>query len=334
MKPSARRLPVTVLSGFLGSGKTTLMNHLLETMDRKRVAVIENELGEIPIDAHLVLKTELGSLETVQGRTCCEAREEFLRLVHQIARMKEDYDHLIVETTGVAHPGMIAHAILGDPFLRQHLELDGMVTVVDARHILDHLGQDGHADEQIAYADLLVINKIDLVSQTELRWVEDALIGINGNCERIHAQDGIAPAGRVLDIGGFDLKRIAQGIGGCSKNVGGASNQAPHRHEIGTVSFEIPGELDATRFSQWMQSFTVAGDSEVFRAKGILAIRGVPERMVFQGVHGIFRLTLGQPWEIDEPRVSQVVFIGRNLDEGKILAELEECKVELEECKA
>jgi G3E family GTPase len=324
MNSTDRRLPVTVISGFLGSGKTTLMNNLLAGLDRGRVAVIENELGEIPIDNHLVLRTDLGSMETVNGRTCCEAREEFLRLVRLIARMKDDYDRLFVETTGVAHPGMIAHAILGDPFLRNHLELDGVVTVVDAKHILDHIGQDGHADEQIAYADLLVINKVDLVSEMELRWVEDALTGINAGCERMHTQNGEVPAKRILNIGGFDLKRIAHGVGGCSTHGNAGSAHHSKSHEIGTVSLDIPGELDANRFSRWMETFTLRNQTEVFRSKGILAIRDVPERMVFQGVHGIFRLTLGQPWE-DPRRHSQLVFIGRNLRRDEILASLTDC---------
>jgi G3E family GTPase len=325
MKKAHHRLPVTVLSGFLGSGKTTLLNHLLTTIDRTRVAVIENELGEISIDHQIVLRTGLGAMETVQGRTCCDARGEFLRLLYLIAHMKENYDYLLVETTGVAHPGMIAHAILGDSFLQQHLDLDGVVTVVDAKHILEHLGQEGHADEQVAYADLLVINKIDLVSEIELLRVKDALSRINADCRCLHAQDAQVPAERILNLGGFDLQRIAQGVGGCSKNEVPRSAGTPHRHEIETIALEITGEMDAKRFCRWLESFIAQHAGDLFRGKGILAIRDIPERMVFQCVHGIYRLSLGNPWA-GEQRLTQVVFIGRSLRRDEILSGLEECK--------
>jgi G3E family GTPase len=326
MQSSDDRLPVTVLSGFLGSGKTTLMNHLLATMNRKRVAVIENELGEIPIDHHLVLRTDLGSMETVQGRTCCTAREEFLRLLHLLAYARKRYDRLLVETTGVAHPGMVAHAILGDPFLKEHMRLDGVVTVVDAKHILDHLGQDGHADEQVAYADLLVINKVDLVSELELRHVVDAMAGINAGCEHIFAQDAKVPAEKILDIGGFDLKRVEKGVGGCSSNGSAKASAPAHEHEIQTVSLTIPGDLDGDNFRDWLADFVEKHSADLFRSKGIIAIRDVPERMVFQGVHGMFRITLGQGWANDA-RLTQAVFIGRNLQRDEIVSGLESCRV-------
>ena len=325
MRPSDDRLPVTVLSGFLGSGKTTLMNHLLAGMDRRRVAVIENELGEISIDHHLVLRTDLGSMESVQGRTCCTAREEFLRLLHLLARARKRYDRLLVETTGVAHPGMVAHAILGDPFLKEHMRLDGVVTVVDARHILDHLGQDGHADEQVAYADLLVINKVDLVSERELRHVVDSMASINAGCEHIFAQDAKVPADKILDIGGFDLKRIEKGVGGCSSNGSAKPNTKTHGHEIQTVSLTVPGDLDGDKFRDWLGEFVEKHAADLFRSKGIIAIRDVPERMVFQGVHGMFRITLGQQWAQEE-RLTQAVFIGRNLRRDDIVAGVESCR--------
>lgn len=334
MKQADERLPVTVISGFLGSGKTTLVNHLLNSMQRRRVAVIENELGEIPIDHHLILRTDLGALETVQGRTCCSAREEFLRLLHVLAQEKTRFDRVLVETTGVAHPGMVAHAIHGDPVLKEHLRLDGVVTVVDARHILEHLGnEEGHADEQVAYADLLVINKVDLVSEEELRRVVDALAGINSLSPHIFAQKAEVPAGKILDIGGFDLKRIESGVSGCSgrsscrkdaPSSGHEHHGHHHKHEIGTVAITAEGEMEIERIQQWLESFVNEHAGDLFRSKGILAVQGVAERVVFQGVHGMFQMTLGKPWE-SEDRKSEFVFIGRRLDPQKIITGLEAC---------
>jgi G3E family GTPase len=320
-------VPITVLSGFLGSGKTTLHNHILKSVDRTRVAVIENDLGETSIEHDLVYRVDLGQIDTVQGRTCCSAREEFVRLMRELAANKSNFDRVIIETTGVAHPGMIAHAILCDPLLKESFVLDGIVTIVDALHIRQHLNDEGHATEQIAYADALVLNKTDLVSPQDLAVLTQQLKLMNSEAQQYAAVEAQVPVAEILSLGGFDMKRIENGVSGCSSQAFCAEKKPhSHEHEIKSLSVAMDGEMDAELFQAWIEGFIQRHADNLFRSKGILAIRGCPDRLIFQGVHGVFRLTTGEPWN-GAPRQTRAIFIGRGLDRKEIVRGISSCKV-------
>jgi G3E family GTPase len=332
-------VPITVLSGFLGSGKTTVLNHLLDGVNRRRVAVIENDLGETSVEHDLVFRSDLESLETVQGRSCCSAREEFVRLMRRLAQEHAKYDRVFVETTGVAHPGMVAHAILSDPELKECFVLDGIVTVVDACHVRQHLDDEGHASEQIAYADALIINKTDLVKPEDLAALAEELRGVNSEARQFTACEGKVPADELLNLGGFDLRKIENGISGCASaskhgdgeksGCGGEEHACggEHRHEIQSISLALEGRLDAERFQEWIEQFIQSQADNLFRSKGILAVAGCESRLIFQGVHGMFRLTVGQPWG-DETPTTRAIFIGRGLDPQSIGSGIESCMAE------
>jgi G3E family GTPase len=205
-----RRIPVTVLTGFLGSGKTTLLNRILVENHGMRIAVIENEFGEIGIDQDLVINADEEIFEMNNGCICCTVRGDLIRILGNLARRRDKFDRIVLETTGLADPGPVAQTFFVDDDIKEEFELDGIITLVDARHVQQHLEENAEALAQIAFADRIVLNKIDLVNAAQLQALSTRLQQINAMAQIIPASMAQVPISQVLNVGGFDLGRALE----------------------------------------------------------------------------------------------------------------------------
>ena len=203
----SERIPVTVLTGFLGSGKTTLLNRILSEQHGKRIAVIENEFGEVAVDHELVIGAEEEIFETANGCICCTVRGDLIRVLSQLRKRRDRFDYIIIETTGLADPGPVAQTFFVDEDLREDFQLDAIIALVDARHIGGQLRRETVAAEQVGFADVLLLNKTDLVSEAELATTERTLRAINGTAQLVRTQRAALPLSQVLGLGAFDLAR-------------------------------------------------------------------------------------------------------------------------------
>jgi G3E family GTPase len=319
------RVPVTVLTGFLGSGKTTLLNYILTESHGQRIAVIENEFGEIGIDDALVLDAEEEIFEMNNGCICCTVRGDLIRILGNLVRRRDRFDRIVVETTGLADPAPVAQTFFVDDDMCSHLRLDAIVTLVDAKHILAHLdevkpeGVENEAVEQVAFADRLVVNKIDLVDDGQLAAVERRLRSINAVAEIVRATYGKVDLDAVLGIGAFDLDRVLE-------MDPQFLAQADHLHDqsVTSVGIDLPGEVEPGRLNRWIGRLLAEKGTDIFRMKGILALAGEERRYVFQGVHMLFEGQPNRPWG-DEERANRLVFIGRNLDRAELESSFAAC---------
>ena len=340
------KVPVTVLTGYLGAGKTTLLNRILSEPHGRRYAVIVNEFGEIGIDNDLVVGADEEVFEMNNGCVCCTLRGDLVRIIEGLMRRKGKFDAIILETTGLADPAPVAQTFFMDESVGRKAKLDAVVTVTDAKWLSERLKDAPEAKNQIAFADVILLNKTDLVAAEDLSEIETRIRGINPYA-RVHKTERCAIAlPEVLGRNAFDLDRILEiepqflGDGGDhhehhhhhehdhdghAHSHDGGSLKHYHDEEMQSLSLRTEQPLDADKFFPWVQDLVQKEGPNILRCKGILSFKNDDERFAFQGVHMMLDGDHQRPWGEGEKRESRIVFIGRNLPREKIEAGFQGC---------
>lgn len=329
------QIPVTVLTGYLGAGKTTLLNRILSENHGKRYAVVVNEFGEIGIDNDLIVESDEEIYEMNNGCVCCTVRGDLIRVVEGLTKRPGGFDGILVETTGLADPAPVAQTFFMDEEVRAKSRLDAVVAVADAKHLLARLADAPEAEDQIGFADVVLLNKTDLVGESELAEVESRIRAINPHAVIHRTERCAVPLDHVLDRGAFDLDRILSLDPDFLEDRGHQDHHHDHDHHdqehdgrhdgaVSSVSLRA-GSLNPDLFFPWIGRITQHFGPDILRLKGILALDGDPQRYVIQGIHMIVEGDHQRDWKDGEIRESRLVFIGRNLDRELLRAGLEAC---------
>ena len=328
----SERIPVMVLTGYLGAGKTTLLNRILSGDHGRRYAVIVNEFGEIGIDNELIVSAKEELFEMSNGCICCTVRGDLIRTLHRLFAQRGAFDCVAIETTGIADPGPVVQTFFIDHFLQARAFVDSVTTVVDSRHIGLCLASSSEAIEQIAFADQIVLNKVDLVAAGELRLIEARLKTLNPLAPIHHAQRADVALDKLLGRRSFDIQHILSlepnFLNGADDEAGQVRDadclHPDHDHDSGIASVSLTSHrpVDGSRLTAWLNELVTVGGRDILRAKGIFDVKDEERRLVFQSVHMLSEADFQRPWRSDERRYSRMVFIGRNLDRQKLQAGL------------
>ena len=314
-------IPVTLITGFLGSGKTTLLNYILKHFHGKRIAVIENEFGEISLDSEFIIGADKDIFEMSNGCICCSIRGDLIETLNRLLDQHQKFDYILIESTGLASAGPIAQAFLIEDDISKTFFLDGIVTLVHAKHVWNYLNEQEVSSEQIAFSNVILLNKTDLVTETEMEKLEKQVRHINPTAKICKTTNAYVDLEQILNIGGFDLKTALKSFTSNThnNNVG---------EEISSVSLSFPGHVNPDRLKLWLQMLFLNEGINIFRAKGILNVKSFSERYLFQSIYMMFEGRFDKPWGSETP-LNKVVFIGQNLNSQRIETSLKNFATDL-----
>lgn len=318
------RIPVTILTGFLGAGKTTLLNHLIQQNPEQRFAIIENEFGDIGIDNDLIINAEDSLFEMSNGCICCTLNDALIDTLAKLIRSEKPFDHLIIETTGMAEPDGVAAAFVTDPGVQEYFQLNAIICLVDVEQIEDMLTERPEAHKQITFADFIILNKKSNVHADYLPILQEKLVIINPFADFI-TTDYANVTTDLLHLNAYDNREVTRKI----TQVSDHGHHHHHRHTDDVVahSFILDQPFDLLRFMHWAKVMLVVRGKSIYRIKGILYFQNEAQRIIFQSVRTQSGFQRGEPWRDDEPRQSRIVFICKGVKREMLEKSIRECLV-------